>query len=344
MAKDAYTVFNEAEELRLASRFLKAEALYRRALVLSGKNLELRLAITISLANTLRLIGSFSQSITNYKRAEQLARKLGNDQDLLDARTGLALCFRASGEHKLAITMLRKLLKEYSTARDAHGRAFCLWALGGALRVSGDIKDALETFRKSKQMFQRLGDKAGIAYCLTGLGGASRVAGRIANSKKYYKEANKILIKVGDDFGTAYSYCGLGNVLRMQGGFKESLAYFNKAALGYKKIGDIVSYAYTLWARGTARHILGKKALARRDFTEAELLFKKTNDKRGLVYCALSFAELKAGEGEIKKALRMSTLAKNKANSYGYKIEAGYAKQVLWAIKKDPAKLPLNLA
>lgn len=338
-----YSIFNRAEKKRELSRFLEAIPLYLEAMRLAGKDPEIKAACYFSLGDTYRMVGDFTRSGKCYKAAHRLVVAAGDETRALDARVGLALSLRASGELKEALAILEDALKAYRKFGDRAGVAFTLWSRAGALRLKGDLRKAVEGFKEAKTMFSAMRERAGVGYCLTGLGGASRVLGKYKDSNRYYTQANALFRESKDVFGVAYSYCGIANSMRMMGDFKGSLRFFKKAKDNYRKIGDKVSYAYTLWGEGTALQVLGRGKEAMKDFKEAAALFKETKDRRGLIYCALSVGELdflkdrKKGLAAFKSALR-------KAEKLGLGVESRYARELISAAAKAPESIPLNLA
>ena len=344
MKKDPLKIFLRAEKKRESSKFLEALPLYLEAKTLARKDEDLLLEITCSLADTYRMTGDFTRATVNYRRSQVMSKAHGLSEGERDACVGEGLSQRGMGEHKEAIKIFRKAMKGYEKDKDIEGIAFTLWAMAGAFRIKGDLKAAIDGFKKARHLFAKLSDDAGVGYCLTGLGGASRVAGRHGVSLAYYKKANELFREISDTFGIAYSHCGIANAMRMKGDFKGSLKHFDKARTNYKKIGDRVSYAYTLWGEAQALQITGAHAGALADLKEAEAFFKATKDKRGVIYCRISYAQLDFQQRRRAKAVRTLEAAQKKAAELGLGIEKGYARRVLAAIDKDPDTIPLNLA
>jgi tetratricopeptide (TPR) repeat protein len=338
-----YSIFDKAEKKRALSKFLEAIPLYLEAMRLSGVDKELKTACYFSLGDTYRMVGDFTKSGACYRAAHKLVLAAGDETRALDARVGLALSLRATGELKEALSIFNESLKAYKKLEDKAGVAFTLWSRAGALRLKGDLNPAIEGFKEAKTMFSRMRERGGVGYCLTGLGGASRVMGKHKDSNKYYTQANSLFRELKDTFGVAYSYCGIANSMRMMGDFKGSLKFFKKAKDNYKKIGDKVSYAYTLWGEGTALQVLGRDTEALKDFQEAAALFKETRDRRGLIYCALSVGELDFKK-DRKKGVRAFSSALKKAEKLGLGVESRYARELLMAAQKSPESIPLNLA
>ncbi len=338
-----YSIFGRAERKRSLSRFLEAIPLYLEAKRLSGVDDELKSECYFSLGDTYRMVGDFTRAGRCYAQSRKILLAMGEEMRALDAMVGLGLSLRATGEVGESLALFNRALRTYKKYDDRAGVAFTLWARAGALRLKGDLKAAIAGFKEAKKGFSSLKDRSGVGYCLTGLGGTSRVLGRYGDSKRYYTEANRLFTRLKDTFGVAYSYCGIANSMRMTGDYKGSLRFFGKAKTNYRKIGDKVSYAYTLWGEGTALQMLGKDKEALKDFKEAQRLFKETSDRRGLIYCTLSMGEIDFRR-DAKKGIKSFSSALKKAQALGLGVEASYAKRLLEAARKDPGKIPLNLA
>ncbi len=360
--KNPYLRFADAEKKRSKSKFREAVALYIDAKENADNDRELQLNCLLALGDTFRLTGDFEKALKSYKEAHKLSLQIEKDIcapnpygaqsaveileliDPTDAVVGIGLSLRGLGKHKEALKYLNSAVKTYTLQKDKEGRAFALWARGGAYRVKGDIKKTIEDFKEAKKIFAQSRDKAGRGYTLAGLGGATRVEGKYKDSYKYYSEANKIFSDIKDTFGMAYTSCGIGNSLRMQDEFRESLNHFGEAKKKYKKIEDRVSYAYTLWAEGISLLMLDRIVQANNNFKEAEKLFKSTKDNRGIVYCTLANAQSHFISKKKALGLKMAKKALSSATKNEFKIEKGYAKKVIKAMEKSPNSLPINLA
>lgn len=313
-----------AERLRRMSRFSEALALFKRALRKAED--EDRVELLMSMGDTYRMTGKFWESERYYSQAMELARGLREYDLATDASIGLALSRRALGDWKTSLRLLGTAENRYRKHDDEHGVAFALWSRAGALRIKGDIPEAIKTFRAAHRAFKSLKDERGVGYCLCGLGGTTRVRGHFGQSLKYYSAANSLFRRLRDTFGTAYSHCGIGNALRMKGDFGGAKKEFRRAIVLYRRIGDIVSYSYTLWSMGKTYMLERKAALSEKYFRDALSHFRKTRDPRGVIYCRLGMAELRALSGRKRAAQNMLDSALRDSQAYGFAVEACHAK------------------
>ncbi len=340
--KTPIALFEEAERLRLRSRFPEALALYEEALERADSK-ELELGCLLSLADTLRLTGDFKRAYRLYLKASRLSEKLFMEAEYADSLTGCGLSMRALGRWQKALEFFHAALGVYEDTGDLQGIAFTLWAEAGTYRIKGDLKEAMRIFRQAKRLFEKMGDRRGEGYCLTGLGGSLRVSRRYRASLEHYTAANTLFRSLRDTFGIAYSYCGIANALRMKGEFKEALRYFRLATKNYRKIGDRVSYAYTLWGEAMVFIQLGRLDEAEKDLLLSKDLFHKTGDDRGMIYYLIATSQVESSRGRKRRALGLLERAEKKAEAFEFGIERGYVESLISAIKERPERLPLNL-
>jgi len=77
-------------------------------------------------------------------------------------------------------------------------------------------------------------------------------------------------------------------------------------------------------------------------FKQAGMLFRKTNDPRGKIYCMLGIGELNYLSSNKITAKNMFLESLELADSYGFKIERGYARRLLKALK-NKEEFPISL-
>ncbi len=331
MDNKIYEIIEEAESLRLKSKYRQALVLFKKARALAGKRKDVGglLDATMASADVCRIMGDFDSSVELYTEALELCEGLCNDLTAADAMVGLGLSYRAVGMWQKAVRLIAKARKIYLSAGDKKGMAFALWAEAGSLRVAGKIPAAIETFKEAKRVFASLKFSSGVAYSLAGLGGTHRIAGKTAESLKYYQQANEMFRALGDTFGTAYTHCGIGNANRMMNDYGKALGHFRKATLLYEDIGDVVSYSYTLWSLAMVYKMKGNLDLTDELIVKARRNFTKTKDPRGIIYCDLADGEAAWMRGNDCKALKMMQAALANAQRHKFKLEECHARLLL---------------
>ncbi|MDA8388967.1 MAG: tetratricopeptide repeat protein [Nitrospiraceae bacterium] len=341
----------KADALRDKARYKESIALLARAIRSCGPGAdagEVYKAHLLS-GHNWRMLGNFEKAVFHYEKAisQALSPAPGDGEKtplsgapLLDAKVSLSLAYRAMGDWKKALSLLREAEKAYKKLKDEEALAFVLWSKGGTFRIKGDIGRAIDAFREARKIFRARGDLQAAGYCLNGLGGASRIKGAYKTSLAFYSEANDQFKRLKDPFGLAYSFCGTGNALRMAGRHEEALVQFRKALKVYKRIGDIVSSSYTLWSVSKSLMMTGRTGPALETLRQAERLFVKTGDPRGRIYCLLSEAELRlmAGGGQKAKAAGLAAGALELSRRHGFAIESCHAGSLLALIKGDAGR------
>jgi len=325
---DSKSWMEAAGRLRERSQFALARRLYlKQARPGAGPA---RAEALLGAADCGRLLGRFKEAQGEYQAASRLLKADASRLD--DARLGLALCLRATGQPQAAAKILRGLRARYQRRADGEALAFCDWALGSTYRIAGDMRLAQRHLEQALRAYQARGEREGQAYVSCALGGVARMLGDDGLSRQRYAWANARMRQARDTFGMAYSYCGLGNTYRMQGDFKEAMRWFKKAEATYAKIGDRVSYAYTLWSMAMSLKMLEQWRDAAGLLRKAEKLFKSTGDPRGLAYVEMGYSGLEALQGRVKKA--RAHLAKALTLSRPYAWESLHA---AWLAGKAPA-------
>ena len=338
-ARKLKSAIEKADDLRVKARYRESLAALTRALKACGPREFGELYSCHLLAgHNWRMLGDFGKAIAHYEKAIASAGKMEKnpqEQEMsrnADASVSMALAYRALGDWKKALQLLKEAERTYRRLKDDEALAFVLWSKGGTFRIKGDIGRAIGSLTEARKMFAALGDEHAVGYCLNGLGGASRIKGAYKASLGYYTKANTLFRRLKDPFGLAYSFCGTGNAMRMMERHEEALGQFRRALKTYKKIGDIVSSSYTLWSVSKSLLFTGKMEKAEKTLKEAEKFFAKTKDPRGGIYCLLSEAELEAMKGRAKKAAVLASRALDDSKKHGFAIELCHARALLGSL------------
>ncbi|MGH7441214.1 MAG: tetratricopeptide repeat protein, partial [bacterium] len=148
------TLLKRAERKRESSRFRESRTLFKQAARQNGPE---RAQALHGAADCARLLGDFPGALADYGLALKSAPP-GDVSLRADLACGQALAWRGAGEPQRALRGLKRAQTAYEGLRDAPGRAFCLWALGGAWRIAGDLPQALKCLKRAEGAYRRLGD------------------------------------------------------------------------------------------------------------------------------------------------------------------------------------------
>ncbi|MBI1746181.1 MAG: tetratricopeptide repeat protein [Acidobacteria bacterium] len=336
--------FDRGERMRAECRFTQAIHWFERARTAAQPlDREGELEALMALGDCERMIGAYPSAREHYEVAANLARRVRAVARQADARVGLALSLRATAGQEEAVRQLTAAVQLYQELKDWEGRAFALWACGGAYRFGGRLLHAVTCYRQALRLFTAHRHASGQGYALCGLGGAARVMGNAKASWDYYERANKLFGDLHDDFGTAYSFCGLGNALRLDEDYDGSLLFFDRAKNVYRTIKDKVSFSYTLWSEATTHKMVGRLGRAAKLFEKLQELFAQTGDVRGTVYVQLGHGELAALRGEWRRAELLFKQGLAEARRRHFRLEACHA-ELLLALLRQKRGLSAPLA
>ncbi len=343
--KNRKSPIEKADALRQKARYRQSLSLLARAVKACGpRDFEGAYKCHLLSGHNWRMLGNFEKAIAHYEKAIKCAGEISPAERaktlLPDATVSLSLAYRALGDWKKALSLLREAEKAYKGLKDEEALAFVLWSKGGTFRIKGDIARAIEALAEARRMFAALGDEHAAGYCLNGLGGANRIKGAYKTSLTYYTKANSLFARLKDPFGLAYSFCGIGNAMRMMGRHEDALKQFRRALKIYRRIGDIVSSSYTLWSASKSLMMTGRPKPALKTLKEAEKFFARTKDPRGRIYCLLSEAEFAAMNGGGKKPAELAARALETSKRRGFAIEACHASALLGFFRLNAAREP----
>nr|MDA8087509.1 tetratricopeptide repeat protein [Nitrospiraceae bacterium] len=198
----------EADALREKAHYRQSLSIVNRALKTCGpRDFEGAYRCHLLSGHNWRMLGNFEKAIAHYEKAISFAGGIspadislaeGAKTLLPDATVSLSLAYRALGDWKEALSLLREAEKAYKRLKDEEALAFVLWSKGGTFRIKGDIGRAIETLLEARKMFAALGDEHAVGFCLNGLGGANRIKGAYKTSLACYTKANTLFKKLKD--------------------------------------------------------------------------------------------------------------------------------------------------
>ncbi|MFE0421209.1 BTAD domain-containing putative transcriptional regulator [Streptomyces sp. NPDC058953] len=173
------TVFPLATLHEIAGEYERAAALHRDGLALAerfGLGVEAAKRRT-GLGRLALLTGDHTAARDHHEHALRIAREQNFRDGESDARLGLALGARRTGEFAAAETHLRALLTWFDDAAYGPGRALVLAELGFVAEERGDAGTAYTCHRDGLAVARELGDPRALALALEGLAGAHTLAG-----------------------------------------------------------------------------------------------------------------------------------------------------------------------
>lgn len=341
-----------------ADPFLKAEMLHKDA-------------------EALRALGRFRESLSSYRQAHRLYRKLHIPSEQLATQLGMSACLRILGQYAEACRLwkgpVRPLLAEVEMERalvarglgrfletrqriarvlamrrkmntPAHRaeRQHAYWISGGLERFAGDFKKALHAYKEAVKWARDLGDASAEAFALCGAAGVERVLGKERNSLVHYRKAYRMLKTLKDPFGEAYGLCGQANALRTFGDAAAPLSLYRRSAGLYRRLGDESSEAFAHWGRGGSLRRLRQFRSARAAYRRALRLFIKSKDDRGIVMTQLGLGRLAEDQGALPAALASAARGRAVARHAKLRYETALARYEMGRMK-NPLRPPVEI-
>lgn len=270
----------------------EANAIYRRALSLTGEEVQGQIGILTRLVPLCVDSGAWQEAADYARQGLLLSNGALPTQDvrwLLD----LALALLELGRDQEAIDAARDALILART-HDAGGRLEhdALGRLGALLTETGSWAEATRLLEAALDLSERLGDESSGATWLTNLARCSWYAGDAPGAIQWYTEALNSARRLGDKVLEAHILGSLGTLLRDNGQPRRGLEYYHQALDLSQQGGDpreVVRYHILLGRTyGDLRHYDD----AKRSFTEALNLARRLDDKRGQVEAHRRYAAL----------------------------------------------------
>lgn len=152
-------------------RWQEAENFHRSALMLFERHKDKRKAAWCrqNLAYSLREQKRFKEAISNYQRAAEALRQLGDDYHWSIVQVGLGHTYLNVGESTKAIACFRNAEKVALRLRDSLQLARINTNLGLVLMSSGAHIDAEQSFSSAMRWYEALNDRSGYLNAMDGL-------------------------------------------------------------------------------------------------------------------------------------------------------------------------------
>ena len=197
-----------------------------------------------------RLLGQISDEQCHYDQAIAFFEKamcledemlLSQDPERASTLNNLALVYKATGQHRSAITCLQKALTIWQNAQGEHREniASCLSNLGG-LFAREQPHDALDYFEQSLTIRRELlpANDASIAETLGNIG---NVHGILGNREQALNYAERTLAMLTDTLPSmsakmADAYRNVGVAYANLGNYQQALHFYHKAAVILRQI------------------------------------------------------------------------------------------------------------
>lgn len=161
-----------------------------------------------ALAGVERFSGRFRPALEAFRKAEGLARRLGDRDAEAYALCGEAACHRLLGDKAPAFSKYKRAHGIFVRLKDRFGEAYGLCGMANALRVYGDPRRCLPLYRKSAKLYAQVGDQGSRAFALWGEAGVWLRLNLGGDARRLYAAALSSFRKVGDERGVIMALLG----------------------------------------------------------------------------------------------------------------------------------------
>lgn len=236
-------------------------------------------------AQALRALGRFRESLTRYREAHKIFRRLNVFAEELSMHLGASACLRVLGSYDIAN-------KEWTAFR---GR----WpqrneSALAPLRIDAELEQALvargqgrfgvtrshvNTAMKFLSFCPKPDRVARIQHAQWIMGGVERFSGRFDASVVAFNKAASLARSMGDRSAEAYALLGAAGVLRVLGRDRVSYTYYRRAHGLMVKEADRFGQAYGLCGQANALRTFGSAAKAVGLYKRSARLYQSLGDK-----------------------------------------------------------------
>lgn len=209
--------------------------------------------------------------LTNLSAAAHLAARRSRPDVTIGLSAALSDYLRAHGPWPRALSLHVAALKAATQARDAHGQAAAMRAIGGIQSRTGEIRESKTMLGEAVEIYRRLGDSRGQGRALIEFGIAQRVAGD-AECLETFTRALAIYKSLGDRHGQAAALNELGSVRWQIGPVSTAEDHLLEALAIYRELGNRQGQAAALLYLGNVQLVMGALGAAEESLTEASAI------------------------------------------------------------------------
>ena len=230
-----------------------------------------RPAAVPELATSARAQAWLAAELTSLSAAAHLAARRSRPDVTIGLSAALSDYLRAHGPWPRALSLHVAALKAATQARDAHGQAAAMRAIGGIQSRTGEIRESKTMLGQAVDIYRRLGDSRGQGRALVEFGIAQRVSGD-AECLDTFTRALAIYKNLGDRHGQAAALNELGSVRWQIGPVTTAEDHLLEALAIYRELGNRHGQAAALLYLGNVQLVMGQLSAAEESLTEASAI------------------------------------------------------------------------
>jgi tetratricopeptide (TPR) repeat protein len=230
--------------------------------------------------NLLRIAAAFymqrdyTQALTYYERALELATTRANTAEAISALTGAANCYYNQRDYDRALEFYNRSLEISERLSDKSGVATQLQNIGNVHRARGDYGSALQSYFKSLEAAATARTNATVANTLGSIGVVRSLQGDNVQAIEYFDRSLREFETSGDRVGMARLFGFVGNARYLQGQYDLALAAYQRGVELHRSLADRLNQAHLLIGIGTVYVTQKKYAPALESYQQALAMYE----------------------------------------------------------------------
>ena len=177
----------------------------------------------------------YDEALTDYRRAAELSRELGDAWLEGFASRGIGLIHEERDETEAAAEHFRSALRVFQQSGIRRGEGMALMSLG---RCAADVGEAVELGERALAVFAELGDEWSQAWGTLPLASALLAQGRASDTEPRLRHAVETFERFGDRRSMAMAMASHGEALLAMDDASGAAARWRAAAAIYDELGD----------------------------------------------------------------------------------------------------------
>jgi len=269
-------------------------------------------------ANSLHKRGDLDGAMNLHREAEQMFRKLG-DQDGLQTTLGnQAVILSDRGDLDGAISLLKAAEAICREIGKKNGLQSNLGNLATILFRRGDLDGALKLLKEQEQICRELGNKEGISACMGNQANVLHARGDLEGAARLHKEQENICRELGNKYGLAASLGNQAVILRQSGDLDAAMTLQNEVEKISHEIGRKDLLAASLGNQALILEDQGEVDSAMLILQQAANLSRELGNAELLATCLMNLARLLSFAAKDSEALDTAEQANELAANQGF--------------------------
>lgn len=157
----------------------------------------------IGVGNVHWINGNYSRAISEYTKALEIFRKIGDTEGLSKCLSGLGMVYRKMDRFDDAIDKYREAIKTSEDLGDLAGIVECQLNLGESLQAIGEFDEAMRLYESALDFFTKTCKQAGQAVCYFNMGEVCFKQRKWLTALKHLEHSRQIRLTLDDPEGLA---------------------------------------------------------------------------------------------------------------------------------------------